>query len=426
MSKLTKQQKGWVIFDCANSAYYLIINSTIFPALFQHMVPDGSLAFGVHVKSSEVMFQLALGISYLVIVFLSPILSGIADYSNRKKFFMKLFTFIGSIACFTLYLFDETHIELGVLAAAIAMIGYSGSIVFYNAFLPEIAAPEEQDKLSARGFATGYFGSSILLIIIVLASSFHKELGFDSAIEVFSISFIAVGLWWIGFSQYTFKHLPSEESIKISYVAVFKNGFQETKKVWNQIKENEVLHKFIFTYFFISMGLQTLVLIAPLFALENLGVESSQLIVVALIIQVAGIVGAMFFAWLSKKKGNFNALFVPLIIFVFICLSVVFIVNATLFYVVGICLGFAMAGAQSLARSTYSKILPETHDHTSFFSFYDIAEKMATALGMLMAALVSFVMSSRDSIILLSFIFTIAIFLLARTKKAAKLHGTKI
>ncbi len=424
--KLTKAQKGWVIFDCANSAYYLIINSTIFPALFAAMVPDGSLAFGVHVKSSEAMFQLAIGLSYLVIVFLSPILSGIADYGNRKKFFMKLFTFIGSGACFTLYLFNEEHIELGVIAAAIAMIGYSGSIVFYNAFLPEIASNEEQDRISARGFATGYLGSSLLLILIVIASSFYKELGFENKIEIFSLGFISVGAWWIIFSQYTFKHLPSEEKIKVSYKEVIKNGFKETKKVWQQIKTQEVLHQFIITYFFISMGLQTLMLIAPLFALEKLGVDSSQLIVVALIIQVAGIIGAMFFAKLSEKRGNFNALFYPLIIFVFICLSVVFVVNSTLFYVVGICLGFAMAGAQSLARSTYSKILPETHDHASFFSFYDIAEKLATATGMLMAALVSFLGDSRNSILLLSVIFAIAIFMLRKTKKIAQINGTKI
>ena len=424
--KLTKAQKGWVIFDCANSAYYLIINSTIFPALFAAMVPNGSIAFGTKIRSSEAMFQLAIGISYLIIVFLSPILSGIADYGNRKKFFMKLFTLIGSAACFSLFFFNENRIELGIIAAAIAMIGYSGSIVFYNAFLPEIASTEDQDKLSARGFATGYFGSSILLILIVIASSFHKELGFNSTIEVFSWGFVAVGAWWLLFSQYTFKHLPKEQKIKVSYAEVIKNGFKETKKVWTHIKTQEALHQFIITYFFISMGLQTLVLIAPLFALENLGVESSDLIIVALIIQVAGITGANFFAWLSKKKGNFNALFVPLIIFVFICLSVVFVVNSTLFYLVGICLGFAMAGAQSLARSTYSKILPQTHDHASFFSFYDIAEKLATATGMLMAAAVSFLGDSRNSILVLSAIFVVAIIMLRKTQKISKLHGSKI
>jgi len=424
--KLTKAQKGWVIFDCANSAYYLIINSTIFPALFAATVPNGSFAFGTHIKSSEAMFQLAIGLSYLVIVFLSPILSGIADYGNRKKFFMKLFTLIGSGACFSLYLFNKDRIELGIIAAAIAMIGYSGSIVFYNAFLPEIASTEEQDKLSARGFATGYLGSSVLLILIVIASSFYKELGFDDTIEVFSWGFVAVGAWWIVFSQYTFKHLPAEKKIKVSYKEVVKNGFKETKKVWQQIKAEELLHQYIITYFFISMGLQTLVLIAPLFALENLGVASSQLIVTALIIQVAGIIGANFFAWLSKKRGNFNALFFPLFLFVFICLSVVLIVNSTMFYIVGICLGFAMAGAQSLARSTYSKILPETHDHASFFSFYDIAEKLATAIGMLMAALLSFVSDSRNSILALSIIFMIAIFMLKKTQKIARLNGTKI
>ncbi|MFM7021904.1 MAG: MFS transporter [Flavobacteriales bacterium] len=423
--KLTREQKGWVMFDCANSAYYLIINSTIFPVVFTALVPDGSLAFGIHVKSSEAMYQLALGLAYLIIVFLSPILSGIADYGNRKKFFMKLFTFIGSAACFSLYFFNENRAELGVIAAAVAMIGFSGSIVFYNAFLPEVAAPEDQDRISARGFATGYFGSSILLILIVIASEFYEELGFSGKLEIFSLGFVSVAAWWMLFSQYTFKRLPLEENIKVPYKEAIKNGFKETKKVWQQIRTQKLLHKFIITYFFISMGLQTLMLIAPMFALNDLKVEKSALIVVALIIQVAGILGALFFARLSKKIGNFSALLYPLIIFVLICLSVVFI-NATLFYVVGVCLGFAMAGAQSLARSTYSKILPETHDHASFFSFYDIAEKMATALGMLMAALVSFLGNSRSSILLLSLIFAVAIVMLKWTQKIAKTNGTKI
>jgi len=424
--KLTKAQKGWVMFDCANSAYYLIINSTIFPALFAAMVPNGSFAFGTQIKSSEALFQFAIGLSYLIIVFLSPILSGIADYGNRKKFFMQLFTYIGSAACFTLYFFDANHIELGIIAAAVAMIGYSGSIVFYNAYLPEIASIEEQDKLSARGFATGYFGSSILLILILAASMFYKELGFSSEIQVYSTGFLSVGIWWLAFSQYSFSRLPQEENLKVPYREAVKSGFLEIKKVWKDVKAKAVLFQFIVTYFFISMGLQTLVLIASLFALEKLHVGKTQLIITALIIQFAGILGAIFFARLSKAKGNFFALFFPLLILLGICLSVVLIVNSTLFYIVGISLGIAMAGAQSLARSTYSKLLPETHDHASFFSFFDVSEKIATTVGMLTAAFVSYQFGSQNSILILSVIFMMAIFMLRKTQRTAQLNGTKI
>ncbi|MFZ9954845.1 MAG: MFS transporter [Flavobacteriales bacterium] len=422
--KLSKAQKGWVIFDCANSAYYLIINTAIFPILFGSIVHNGTTVFGSPIKSSEALFQMTISIAYALIVLLSPILSGIADYSNSKKMFMRIFTTLGALACFSLYFFDENHIELGLIAAALAMIGFSGSLVFYNAYLPEIATHEEQDKLSALGFSVGYAGSTILLIIIIALASLFK----DDSLEVYALGFVAVGLWWLGFSQYTFKHLPADEKIKISFKQAFSHGFAELKKVGQQIKSNNVLKKFISTYFFISMGVQTLILIAPLFALQNLKLATSDLLIIILIMQGMGILGAWLTAKISDAKGNFNALYFPLSIFALVCGSVIFVHNANAFYLLGALIGLSMGGVQAVARSTYSKLLPPTHDHASFFSFYDIAEKVAITFGTFLTGFIAYITSGKSQygILSLSLLFLIALFLLKLTQKEAQHNGTKI
>ncbi|MFZ9848681.1 MAG: MFS transporter [Flavobacteriales bacterium] len=422
--KLSKAQKGWVIFDCANSAYYLIINTAIFPILFGSIVHNGTPVFGSPIKSSEALFQMTISIAYALIVLLSPILSGIADYSNSKKMFMRIFTTLGALACFSLYFFDENHIELGLIAAALAMIGFSGSLVFYNAYLPEIATHEEQDKLSALGFSVGYAGSTILLIIIIALASLFK----DDSLEVYALGFVAVGLWWLGFSQYTFKHLPADEKIKISFKQAFSHGFAELKKVGQQIKSNNVLKKFISTYFFISMGVQTLILIAPLFALQNLKLATSDLLIIILIMQGMGILGAWLTAKISDAKGNFNALYFPLSIFALVCGSVIFVHNANAFYLLGALIGLSMGGVQAVARSTYSKLLPPTHDHASFFSFYDIAEKVAITFGTFLTGFIAYITSGKSQygILSLSLLFLIALFLLKLTQKEAQHNGTKI
>ena len=422
--KLTKAQKGWVMFDCANSAYYLIINTAIFPILFGSIVHNGTVVFGSSVKSSEALYQITISIAFGIIVLLSPILSGIADYSNSKKLFMRLFTLIGASACFALYFFDAHHIEIGLIAAAVAMIGFSGSLVFYNAYLPEIAKKEEQDQLSALGFSVGYAGSTILLLTIIITAGLFEE----ESLEIYSLGFIAVGLWWLGFSQYTFKHLPKDEKIKVSFTQALSHGINELKIVWQQIKKDTTLKKFISSYFFISMGVQTLIIIAPLFALQNLKLKTSDLLIIIFLMQGMGILGAWLTAKISKAKGNFNALYFPLSIFALICSSVIFVHDANTFYVLGALMGLSMGGVQALARSTYSKLLPETHDHASYFSFYDIAEKVAITVGTLLTGFIAYITSGKSQygILVLSLLFILSIILLHSTQKEARSNGTKI
>jgi UMF1 family MFS transporter len=338
----------------------------------------------------------------LFVALLSPLLSGIADYNGSKKRFMQVFCFIGSVSCSALFFFNRSNIEFGILAFMLGTIGWAGSLVFYNSYLPEIATEEEQDKVSAKGFALGYVGSSLLLIMNLIVILFPESFGIpkESSLPA-RIAFLAVGIWWFGFAQYTFYYLPkNKSSIKFKFDILWK-GYRELAGVWAQLKKLKDLKAFLYAFFFFTMGIQTVMYIATI-----------------LIIQFVAIGGAYLFAFISKKIGNISALLIALCIWVVICISAYFVVTANQFYFLALAVGIVMGGSQSLSRSTYSKLLPETTDTTSFFSFYDTSEKIAIVLGTASYGLIEeFTGSMRNSVFTLGTFFIVGLFLLTRLKR---------
>ena len=295
---------------------------------------------------------------------------------------MKFFVYLGSLACMSLFLFDATTIWLGLTAALFASIGFTGSLVFYNAFLPEIAKPELQDRLSARGFALGYFGSSLLLILNLLMVQKPEWFAITDAGLATRISFLMVGLWWIGFSQYTFKYLPlGAKKDGPQPKNMVRHGYEKLANVWSEFMQIPRLRRFLFSFFWYSTGVQTVILLASIFGKKVLFLETDQLIISILIIQFVAIAGAFLFSGLSKRFGNIKALGVAVFIWIGVCVAAYFVADANQFYLVGATVGLVMGGIQSLSRSTYSKMLPETHDHATYFSFYDVTEKVATMIG---------------------------------------------
>ena len=301
--------RAWAMYDWANSVYSLIIASAIFPIYFAGATEayyNGRLIpfFGMEIENS-VLYSYSISFSFMVIVFLSPILSGIADFSGKKKFFMKIFVYVGATACMGMYLFDGSNVEYGIICSVIASIGFAGSLVFYNGFLPEVASVDRMDKVSAMGFSLGYIGSVILLLFNLAMFLSPDTFGFSSDVEANKFGFILVGIWWIGFAQIPFKYLKdSDEKINVSK-KVLTSGFNEIKKVIVSLKENKVTQRFLISFFFYSMGVQTLIYLASLFGSEELNMELKELIIVILILQVVAILGAYFFAYLSKVKSNF-------------------------------------------------------------------------------------------------------------------------
>lgn len=379
--------RAWTFYDWAISVYALVITTAIFPTFYEKVttttLSDGSISdrvkyFGYEFSNTE-LYSYVIAISFLMVSILSPVLSGLADYWGNKKFFLRIFCYVGAVACGTLYFFDPENLEWSMLSLLFASIGYWGSIVFYNAYLPEIAEVRDHDRISARGFSLGYFGASILLILILILI-----MGFGMNARW---AFIMVMVWWLCFSQYTFKVLPAfHKTRKVPSEEFILNGLRELKKVWLEIKGLKIIKRFLSAFFVYSMGVQTVMVMAVLFAAKEVQWgEDAQgktgLIISVLIIQFIAILGAYVFSKMSARIGNISVLKIAVIIWAFVCACAYFISTPIEFYFVAATVGFVMGGIQALSRSTYSKMLPETTDHASYFSFYDVLEKIAIVIG---------------------------------------------
>lgn len=386
-----KVQRSWAMYDWANSAYNLVITSTIFPAYYDAItttkengviVNDKVNFFGASITNT-VLFDYALAAAYLVIALLSPILSSIADYRGNKKRFMQLFCYLGSLACCGMFFFRIETLELGVILFVLAAIGFCGSLVFYNAYLPEIAAEKERDRVSAQGFAFGYIGSVLLQLICFVFVLSPATFGITDGTFPPRLSFLLVGIWWFGFAQIPFRRLPNGQPMEQHRErSILTNGFHELGKVWAQVKQMPVLRTYLGAFFFYSMGVQTVMLAATIFGSKELQLGTSQLITTILIIQLVAIGGAYLMSKLSGRFGNLNVLIFVVLIWIGICVAAYFVQTATEFYALAGVVGMVMGGIQSLSRSTYAKLMPPTKDTASFFSFYDVTEKLAIVIGM--------------------------------------------
>jgi len=422
---------AWASFDWSNSVYNLIVTTAIFPIYYLSTTQSafgGETVqfFGMPVVNS-VLYSYAISFSFLVIVFLAPVLSGIADFRGRKKRFMQFFTYLGSLACIGLYFFTGENVEYGITCAVLASIGFAGSLVFYNAFLPEVATEDKMDRVSARGFAFGYTGSVILLIINLVLYMKSDLFGFVDGGAATRFGFILVGAWWLGFSQIAFYYLEDHATGKKITFDIFGNGTRKLKKVFAVVRKKTVMLRFLTAFFLYSMGVQTVMLLAPLFGEKEVGMTADEMIFVVLILQIVAIVGAYFFALISRFRGNGFAIGTTLIIWIFICIMGYFLKDKISFYGLAGLLGFVMGGVQSISRSTWSKLIPEgTKDTASFFSFYDVTEKLAIVIGAFSYGFIDMITGSmRNSMVFMSLFFIggFVILQFAKLKKNLKTAG---
>jgi UMF1 family MFS transporter len=432
---------AWATYDLANSVYNLVITATLFPIYYKVITEKGAtggiVSFLGHQIKNTTLYDFAIAFAFLVVAFLSPLLSGVADYGGSKKRFMKFFCYIGAASCAGMYFFTEGQLNLGIGLAILACIGFAGSLVFYNSYLPEIAPPEMQDKVSAKGYALGYVGSSVLLIINLIMVMKPELFGFkDSSgkgdpLAAMRVSFVMVGLWWAGFAQITFYYLPKVDKNLIKQKKMqghyLMHGFNELKKVWNELKHNKKLTSFLLAFFVYSMGVQTVMLVATHFGSDEIKMESGQLITTILIIQFVAMAGSYLFSFLSRKKGNLYTLKLATLVWAAICVGTyLFVYTPMHFYIVAACVGLVMGGIQSLSRSTYSKMLPVTEDNTSYFSFYDVCEKMSIVAGMASFGIINECSSTmRTPIVALISFFIVGFALLFRIKEVKEVSALK-
>lgn len=412
-----KTINAWALFDWANSAYALVISTAIFPGYFEEYTPKeitlGSLNF-----SNSSLYSFAVSFSYIIIASLSPLLSGIADYSGRRKFFLKTFTLIGSLACTALYFFKgEPQLWLGTSAFILATIGFAGSLVFYDSYLPLIVTEDRYNKVSAKGYTYGYIGSVILLIFILLMIQKPVWFGLSDGQLGARIGFLLVGVWWLGFAQYTFKYMPKDKK-NLFTAGMIKNGYREIAGAFNRVRNIPNIKHFLLAFFFYSAGVQTVIYLATIFAKKELAFETAELILLVLILQLVAIGGAYVFSLLGNRKGNKFSIMVMICIWIFICIAAYFTYDKLFFYVLASFVGLVMGGIQSLSRASYSMLIPEKdHDTTSYFSFYDVVYKSAIVGGTFSFGLVDNITNNmRYSVLTLAIFFILGLYFMNKTR----------
>lgn len=413
---------AWCMYDWANSVYSLVITTTIFPIYYNAVTKN---AFGSELVSffgikitNTVLYSYSLSFSFLLVAVLSPLLAGIADYGGKRKHFMKFFAYLGGLSCILLFFFNGYNIELGIIFSILASAGFAGSLVFYNAYLPVIATPDKYDFVSARGFSLGYLGSVLLLIFNLVMITYPDKFGLENESMASRISFLLVGFWWIGFSQITFYFLPKDTRQPGGIQSLVSRGYKEIRKVLLGLNEQVNLSRFLIAFFFYNMGVQTVIYLAALFGDVELGLSANSLILTIIIIQVVAIAGSYFFAKISQWKGNKYSLMLMVVIWMMICVYAYFMHSALQFYVLGFVVGMVLGGIQSLSRASYSKLIPQnTSDTTSYFSFYDVIEKLSIVLGTFAYGFIEQLTGSmRSSTLALASIFVVGLIFLALIK----------
>ncbi len=420
-----KVKTAWAMYDWANSVYSLVITTAIFPIFYNALTSERNeageivndvVSFMGREFINTQLYSYVLAASFIVVIIASPLLSGMADVSGKKLQLMKVFCYTGSLACMSMHFFDAEHLEWSMLSLFLANIGFWGSLGFYNAFLPEIAPREEHDKLSAKGYALGYVGSVLLLLVCL-----GLIMGIGSHMTPWA--FVLVGVWWVAWAQPAFRKLPSNPFNKKVTRDLFSHGFRELRKVAKDLAERVDLIRFLWGFFVLSMALQTIMLMASSFGIKEVNLADDQLIVAIIAVQLLSIPGAFFVSWISGKVGNIRTLIGCVLVWVGVCIYAYKLVNdVNGFFVAAGIIGFMMGGTQSLNRSSYSKMLPNTEDHASYFSFYEVLEKGGLIIGMFSWGYIEgFTGSMRSSILALIIFFAISVAFLSSIPKAQRI-----
>ncbi len=413
-----KTINGWAFFDWANSSYALTIAVALFPAYYAGVTDDIVTVFGIDMPNTT-LYAYAISAAYLIIALFSPLLSGIADYGGKRMFFLRFFTILGSISCISLFWFEDMgQLAVGTIGFMLATIGFAGGLVFYNSYLPLIVTEDRYDRVSAKGFSFGYIGSLILLGLNLWVVLSPETFGIapDSSLK-YRIAFFMVGLWWIGFALIPFSRLPKDKKGK-SKDNLLSKGIDELIKVWGEVKKMKNIKSFLISFFCYSAGVQTVIFLAAIFAEKELNFGTSELIGVIIVLQLVAIVGAYLFARISEIKGNKYSLIAMLVIWTLICVVAYKVQNDWQFYTIAGLVGLVMGGIQSLSRSTYSKLIPEeTEDTTSYFSFYDILEKVAIVVGTFSFGFIEQLTGGmRNSVLALAVFFIVGLLILLTVK----------
>lgn len=415
---------GWTMYDWANSAFSTTVIAALLGPYILNLAESSTTPLrllGTEIEPAAI-FPFATSLSVLLQVLFLPLLGVIADFTNLKKRMLLAFAYVGAAATILLFfirtdmpgLGTNGAVLLGSLLYLLANLSFGAALVFYNAFLPEIASPANRDTVSSRGFAYGYLGGGLLLL-----ANFGLLLMMDDTALAVRISLASAGLWWLLFTYlYPHQRLQQRDAARRLPPGTnfFVYGFRQVTHTLNDMRTKYPMTlRYLIAYLIYNDGIQTVIVVASSFAADEIGIPADRLLLLVLLIQFVAFGGAFLFGHLARRLGAKQAIMISLVIWaVVVILAYAILYNEIQLFILGALIAIVLGGSQALSRSLFAQMIPRDHE-AEYFGFYEISERGTSWLGpLLFAVAVQLTGSQRVAILALILFFVTGLLLLSR------------
>jgi MFS transporter, UMF1 family len=420
---LTKKgvRRSWYLYDWANSAFSTTVISLFIGPYLTSIAENSADAAGmISLWGFEMrpgsLYPYAISFSVFMQVFLLPIVGGIADRIKSRNGLLAVFAYIGSISTICLYFVKDGRFALGAFLLIVANISFGAALVVANSYIQDLASPDKRDAVSSRGWAAGYAGGGLLLLLNLILYAGYESFGVTQA-EAVRISLMSAGIWWALFTIITVRGLRTlNRPVGAVGSEALTVGFKELKTTIKDVRKYPETLKFLIAYLFYNDGIQTVIAISGTYAILELKLTEISLVIAILIVQVTALIGALLLAKLSDKIGAKKVILLTLLIWTLMVVITYALPagqqNPYLAIAAGI--GFVLGGSQALSRSLYSQVIPRSRE-AQYFSFYEISERGTSWLGTLAFGIAFGLTGSyRQSVLLIIAFFVIGGLLLLR------------
>ena len=395
---------SWAMYDWANSAFATTIMAAMFPPFYRAMATSAGMAEG----NATAAWAYTTSIALLIVALLAPVLGAISDHTGGKKWYVAFFAGMGILGTGLMVVLGEDSYVLGSVLFILGNVGFAGANVFYESLLPHIAKKGDIDQVSTRGYALGYLGGGILLIINMLWYNWPEIFFMPGAGFAIKASFFSVAVWWAVFSIPLFRNVPEPPVVRTEEESegVLSAGFARLGHTFRRLASYKQLLLFLVAFWIYNNGIGTIIIMATAYG-DEIGIELSDMVIALIITQFVGIPFSFAFGWLARRIGAKRGVLLALIVYTLISIAGFFMQTATHFYILAFAVGLVQGGSQALSRSLYGNMVPKSQA-AEFFGFYSTSSKIAGVLGPLVFGVVSQIAGeSRLSILSLIIFFLV-------------------